>query len=224
MNHAEAPTEERASCSRTRLGAARCHRDQRQSVRIPSHRSMRRQLDGQAKRGGGGECWAAPRACSRLSLRTRRCGRGVPRSRRGEWWIERRNSQRKEFGNRRHEAGQTISPSAGRTVTPGSGHGIAGSGVARSWVFDSSRPRATCQRCAGVTPSDARGLGRAPSSMKGWVLPMLAREGELRVAPVPRNRAFPSGRLCPARKTAPEGEDAGTPPARPPGQRERSRS
>jgi type III restriction enzyme len=55
-------------------------------------------------------------------------------------------------------------------------------------------------------------------------LPILAREGELRVAPVPRNRAFLSGRLCPARKTAPEGADAGTPPARPPGQRERSRS
>ena len=112
----------------------------------------------------------------------------------------------------------------GRTVTPGSGHGIAGPDVARSWVFGPSRPCAICQRCAGVTPSDARGLGRAPSSMKGWVLPMLVREGELRVAPVPRNRAFLSGRLCPARKTAPEGEDAGTPPARPPGQRERSRS
>lgn len=75
-----------------------------------------------------------------------------------------------------------------------------------------------------ILPAASGELGLAPSSMKGWVLPMLAREGELRVAPVPRNRAFLSGRLCPARKTAPEGADAGTPPARPPGQRERSRS
>ena len=41
----------------------------------------------------------------------------------------------------------------------------------------------------GVTPSDACGLGRASSSAKGWVLTMLARKGELRVAPVPRKRA-----------------------------------
>ena len=58
---------------------------------------------------------------------------------------------------------------------------------------------------AGVTPSVACGLGRAPVSAKGWVLAMLARKGELRVAPVPRERAFLSGRLCPAKETAPEG-------------------
>ncbi len=41
----------------------------------------------------------------------------------------------------------------------------------------------------GVTPSDACGLGRAPSSAKGWVLTMLARKGELCVALVPRKGA-----------------------------------
>ena len=41
----------------------------------------------------------------------------------------------------------------------------------------------------GVTPSDACGLGQAPSSAKGWVLTMLARKGKLCVAPVPRKRA-----------------------------------
>ena len=71
----------------------------------------------------------------------------------------------------------------------------------------------------GVTPSDACGLGRSSSSAKGWVLAMLARKGELRVALVPRERAFLSGRLCPAKETAPEGADAGTTPAGPPGQR-----
>ena len=50
---------------------------------------------------------------------------------------------------------------------------------------------------------------------------MLARKGELRVALVPRERAFLSGRLCPAKETAPEGADAGTTPAGPPGQSER---
>ena len=48
----------------------------------------------------------------------------------------------------------------------------------------------------GVTPSDACGLGRAPSSAKGWVLTMLARKGELRVAPVPRKRASFSPAAC----------------------------
>lgn len=48
---------------------------------------------------------------------------------------------------------------------------------------------------------------------------MLARKGELRVAPVPRKRAFLFGRLCPSQKTAPEGANAGTTPAGPPGQR-----
>ena len=76
----------------------------------------------------------------------------------------------------------------------------------------------------GVTPSDACGLGRAPSSAKGWVLAMLARKGELRRGSGPaRERAFLSGRLCPAKETAPEGADAGTTPAGPPGQREGSR-
>jgi hypothetical protein len=76
-----------------------------------------------------------------------------------------------------------------------------------------------------VTPSDACGLGRAPSSAKGWVLAMLARKGELRVALGPaQGRAFHSGRLCPAKETAPEGADAGTTPAGPPGQREGSKS
>jgi len=37
-------------------------------------------------------------------------------------------------------------------------------------------------------------------------------------------RAFLSGRLCPAKETAPEGADAGTTPAGPPGQREGSKS
>jgi hypothetical protein len=51
---------------------------------------------------------------------------------------------------------------------------------------------------------------------------MLARKGELRVAPVPRKcRAFLSGRLCPSQETAPEGANAGTTPAGPPGQRDR---
>jgi len=73
----------------------------------------------------------------------------------------------------------------------------------------------------GVTPSAACGLGQAPSSAKGWVLAMLARKGELRRGSGPaRERAFLSGRLCPAKETAPEGADAGTTPAGPPGQRE----
>jgi hypothetical protein len=76
----------------------------------------------------------------------------------------------------------------------------------------------------GVTPSDACGLGRASSSAKGWVLAMLARKGELRRGSGPaRERAFLSGRLCPAKETAPEGADAGTTPARFPGPREGSR-
>src|SRR4051794_41440370 len=81
---------------------------------------------------------------------------------------------------------------------------------------------------AGVTPSVACGLGQAPVSAKGWVLAMLARKGELRVALVPRRlvgpprhwsgfasagsgprRAFLSVHLARPRKTAPEGEDAG---------------
>ena len=85
-------------------------------------------------------------------------------------------------------------------------------------------------------PSVACGLGRAPVSAKGWVLAMLARKGELRVALVPRRlvgpprrwsgfasagsgprRAFLSARLARPRKTAPEGEDAGIGPASPPG-------
>jgi hypothetical protein len=67
---------------------------------------------------------------------------------------------------------------------------------------------------------------------------MLAAKRRLRVAPVPLRRmgpprlgfasagsgplrAFLSDHLCPARKTAPEGEDAGTGPAGPPGQRKK---
>ena len=139
--------------------------------------------------------------------------------------VERGNGQSGSVGDRRHEAGQTTSPPNEQSGAPGgetvgsrtlawTGHGTA--------VF--LRLTGQASVVSASAPSDARGLGRTPSSAKGWVLPMLAREGELRVAPVPRNRAFLSGRLCPARKTAPEGADAGTPPARPPGQRERSRS
>jgi len=76
-----------------------------------------------------------------------------------------------------------------------------------------------------VTPSDACGLGRAASAAKGWVLAMLARKGELRRGSGPaQKRAFLFSRLCPAKKTAPEGADAGTRPARPPGQRKGSKS
>jgi hypothetical protein len=89
--------------------------------------------------------------------------------------------------------------------------------------FPASRGEPVCRVC--VTPSDACGLGRAASAAKGWVLAMLAREGELRRGSGPaQERAFLSGRLCPAKKTAPEGADAGTPPAGPPGQKEGSRS
>ncbi len=42
---------------------------------------------------------------------------------------------------------------------------------------------------AGVTPSDACGLGRAAFSAKGRVLAMLARKGGLRVAPVPPRKS-----------------------------------
>ena len=85
---------------------------------------------------------------------------------------------------------------------------------------------------ARVTPSDARGLGRAALFAKGWVLVMLAATERLRVAAVPLRRvgppllgyasavsgpllAFLYGHLCPAKKTAPEGEDAGIGPAEP---------
>jgi hypothetical protein len=79
-----------------------------------------------------------------------------------------------------------------------------------------------CRVC--VTTSDACGLGQASSSAKGWVLAMLARKGELRRGSGPaRERAFLSGRLRPAKETAPEGADAGTTPAGPPGQRKGSR-
>ena len=74
----------------------------------------------------------------------------------------------------------------------------------------------------GVTPSDACGLGRASSSAKGWVLAMLARKGELRrgSGPAPK-RAFRSAAYARPKETAPEGADAGTTPAEPPGQSER---
>jgi hypothetical protein len=77
----------------------------------------------------------------------------------------------------------------------------------------------------GVTPSDACGLGQASSSAKGWVLAMLARKGELRVALVPRKGApFSPAAYARPQETAPEGADAGTTPAGPPGQREGSKS
>jgi hypothetical protein len=125
-------------------------------------------------------------------------------------------------GDRRHEARQAISPLVWNIRAP------AREAV---WarVFDVDRSHgASIFPCfvgepvfrVGVTPSAACGLGRAPSSAKGWVLAMLAREGELRRGFGPaRERAFLSGRLCPAKETAPEGADAGTTPARPPGQR-----
>jgi hypothetical protein len=74
----------------------------------------------------------------------------------------------------------------------------------------------------GVTPSDACGLGLASSSAKGWVLAMLARESALCVALVPRKGApFSPAAYARPQKTAPEGADAGTTPAGPPGQSER---
>src|ERR1035441_8914037 len=85
----------------------------------------------------------------------------------------------------------------------------AHSGQDRPWICDLSLAHLG-RRCAvsRVTPSDACGLGRSASSAKGWVLAMLAREGELRRGSGPaQERAFLSGRLCPAKKTAPEGAD-----------------
>ena len=182
----------------------RCQQGDRRSAAAPGHRAMN------------------PRAPVRPLVLAGEHGQVLRSSRTAD--VESGNGQSGSVGDRRHETGQTTSPSNERSTASGGDRGIAHPGVGRSWLCDLSPPHGTGQRCVGVTPSDARGLGRTPSSAKGWVLPMLAREGELRVAPVPRNRAFLSGRLCPARKTAPEGADAGTPPARPPGQRERSRS
>jgi hypothetical protein len=63
-------------------------------------------------------------------------------------------------------------------------------GVDRPWTFDFSLLHGE-SRCAvsAYTPSDACGLGRSSSSAKGWVLAMLARKRELRVALVPRESA-----------------------------------
>jgi hypothetical protein len=127
---------------------------------------------------------------------------------------------------RRHEAGQ-----AGNQplvwIIPGGPRkpcGRAFPAWTGSWTFDLSLRHGEPVCRLGVTPSDACGLGRASSSAKGWVLAMLARKGELRRGSGPaRERAFLSSRLCPAKETAPEGADAGTTPARFPGQREGSR-
>ena len=210
-----------ARCGRPRPGAAviiclAVRRSSPSSGAVPTGRTA------EARRRQGHRA-VNPRAPVRPLLQASEHGQAPRSSRTAD--VARGNGKSGSVGDRRHEAGQTISPSNERSTVPGGeDRGIAHPGVGRSWLCDLSPPHGTGQRRVGVTPSDARGLVRTPSSAKGWVLPMLAREGELRVAPVPRNRAFLSGRPCPARKTAPEGVDAGTPPARPPGQRERSRS
>ena len=100
-------------------------------------------------------------------------------------------SQGPAAGHHRHETGQATSATDRKDTTCRAENRVGTRRSGRGWAIPhrSLRPKRIAGWHCLRHPSDARGLGRSLSAAKGWVLGMLARKGELRVLPVPRQRA-----------------------------------
>ena len=150
----------------------------------------------------------------------------VPRSRRG---CRRNRVTAKErcgsgigglkTGGNQHRCVHDRSRCAGSRLAAPSGQGRPG-------TFDLSLPQGGRARLACLRPPLGCVRFRPGGVRRERVGPRHARsQGRAARGSGPaQGRAFLSGRLCPAKETAPEGADAGTTPAGPPGQREGSKS